>query len=182
MEHFYLNIQGYFNFQLLYSEIVSKLPSGSRFVEVGSWLGMSCCYLGVEIINSGKDIKLDCVDTWEGSVELENEPEIKNGTLYKNFLINIEPLRRIIKPIKLPSIEASKMYEDNSIDAVYIDADHTRPHIEQDLKHWYPKVKPGGILSGHDYAYPAIQESLDIFLPNKDYELRNCSSWVHYKK
>ena len=182
MEHYYLNIQGYFNFQLLYDEMVEKLPSGSHFVEVGSWLGRSAIYLGVQIVNSGKDIKLDCVDNWTGSPELAEEDAIKNGTLYKDFLKNIEPLRKIIKPIRENSFDAADFYEDESLDVVYIDANHTAEYFKKDLWAWYPKVKIGGIVSGHDYDYPGIKSELGIFFPTRDFEIRPCSSWVHYKK
>lgn len=167
----------------LYSEMVKVSPSNSHFVEVGCWLGKSAIYLGVEIANSGKNIKLDCVDTWavpDDSVLINEEP-VKDGTLYKKFLHNIEPLRHIIKPIRADSIEASKFYEDESLDFVYIDADHGYEAFKRDLHNWYPKVKYGGVFAGHDADFFPIIENLDIFFPNKDFEVRSCQSWVHYK-
>jgi hypothetical protein len=53
--------------------------------------------------------------------------------------------------IKKTSLEASKMFKDEEFDFVYIDADHSHDGISQDLRLWYPKVRKGGILSGHDY-------------------------------
>lgn len=181
MEHFYQNIHGWFNYDELYCEMVKKYPDGSRFVEVGCWLGRSACYLGVEIVNSGKNIKLDCVDTWLGAPELLEEEVIKNGTLYSYFLKNIEPLKDVVNPIRLTSTQASLLYDDNSLDFVFIDADHTPEGIRGDLRCWYPKVKSGGVIAGHDYDYPAITEALKIFLENKKYEVRLPNTWVHYK-
>lgn len=181
MEHYFENIHGYFNFNHLYDEMVAKFPLGSHFVEVGCWLGRSCCYMGVEIINSGKDIKFDCIDNWVGSEELKDETVIKNGTLYKDFLKNIEPLRKIIKPIRENSFDAASFYDDESLDFVFIDADHTDFYFKKDLESWYPKVKKGGVIAGHDYDYPSIRKNVELFFPNKDYEVRPCSSWVHYK-
>lgn len=43
-------------------------------------------------------------------------------------------------------------FSDNSVDFVYLDGNHTDPFITQDLKSWYPKVRPGGFLAGHDYT------------------------------
>lgn len=48
------------------------------------------------------------------------------------------------------SIEAVKMFKDESLDYVYIDANHSYKHALQDLRIWWPKVKRGGVLSGHD--------------------------------
>lgn len=61
------------------------------------------------------------------------------------------------------SVDAAKWVADESLDWVYIDADHKRPACMADLKAWYPKVKVGGLMAGHDYVpsrgpYPAVQE------------------------
>jgi len=66
MTHYYKNIQGWFEQTAVYKMAVDKY-NDARFVEVGCWKGRSTTYMGVEIINSGKNITLDCVDTFEGS-------------------------------------------------------------------------------------------------------------------
>jgi cephalosporin hydroxylase len=43
------------------------------------------------------------------------------------------------------------MFENNSLDFVYIDANHAYNYVVQDIELWYPKVKKGGYLCGHDY-------------------------------
>jgi len=183
MEHFYQNIHGWFNYERLYTEMVNKFGDGSHFVEVGSWVGRSACYLGVAIFNSGKNIKLDCVDTWLGDVpELQEEDVVKNGTLYTDFLRNIEPIKNIITPVRLTSIEASKLYDDESLDFVFIDANHSPEHIEADTNNWYPKVKKGGVFAGHDYDYPHIGERIRSFFDGGRYEVLTPNTWVHYKQ
>lgn len=44
------------------------------------------------------------------------------------------------------------MFEDDYFDFIYIDADHTYEAVKSDLESWYPKLKKGGIMSGHDYV------------------------------
>ena len=56
------------------------------------------------------------------------------------------------KFVKKFSLEASEDFKDNSLDFVYIDGNHSEPWVSQDIKIWANKVKPGGIVSGHDYA------------------------------
>jgi hypothetical protein len=51
------------------------------------------------------------------------------------------------------SEDAVKDFEDNSLDFVYIDADHSYDFVMQDVILWGRKVRRGGILSGHDYYY-----------------------------
>lgn len=53
--------------------------------------------------------------------------------------------------IKEFSMDALKRFADNSLDFVYIDANHTDPYVTWDLAGWSKKVKSGGIVSGHDY-------------------------------
>ena len=62
-------------------------------------------------------------------------------TPYKNYRL-----------IRSYSLDALKLFEDNSLDFVYIDANHDFPNFTNDLHQWLKKVKPGGIMSGHDYA------------------------------
>jgi len=49
------------------------------------------------------------------------------------------------------SMDAMNDFEDESLDFVYIDANHEDPYITQDINEWSKKVKKGGIVSGHDY-------------------------------
>ena len=67
MEHFYESIYGFCDYLGLYKKMVKKFSPGSHFVAIGSFLGKSSVYMAVEIINSGKDIKFDCIDHWKGS-------------------------------------------------------------------------------------------------------------------
>jgi hypothetical protein len=49
------------------------------------------------------------------------------------------------------SVEAAKQFEDGYFDFVYIDANHTYESVTADLNAWYPKVREGGMIAGHDY-------------------------------
>jgi predicted O-methyltransferase YrrM len=165
MEHFYKNINSetWFNYEEFYSLIVSKFPTNSHFVEVGVWKGMSACFMAVEIINSGKNIKFDCVDTWEYVSTSKELDEDKFENLYNIFLDNIKPVEDKINIVKGTSWEAASNYEDNSLDFVFIDAGHDYESVKKDLTAWNPKVKSSGIISGHDYhfdcgVFPAVNE------------------------
>lgn len=52
---------------------------------------------------------------------------------------------------RLTSAEAAPQFEDNSLDFVYIDAQHHYEAVIEDLTLWAPKVRPGGVIAGHDY-------------------------------
>jgi len=55
---------------------------------------------------------------------------------------------------KSESVEAARQFPDNYFDWAYIDAAHHYTAVRRDLQTYYRKVKPGGILAGHDYSRP----------------------------
>ena len=68
MKHFYGGLEGYFDYQDIYQKVVSNAKEGEHFVEIGSFLGKSGSFMAVEIINSQKDIRFDCIDHWRGLI------------------------------------------------------------------------------------------------------------------
>lgn len=182
MNHYYQNIgEDWFTYPNFYSSVVREFPSGSRFVEVGSWRGRSACFLGVEIHNSGKEIRLDCVDTWNGSEEHVGYDILENDGLYKEFISNIDPIAHIINPIRMESLKAVDLYADESLDMVFLDASHKYEDIKADIEAWFPKVKPGGIFSGHDYpTWTQVVRAVDEFFPGRNFTVsENC--WIYRK-
>ena len=159
INHIYNDIEGWFDFEDVYTDMVEKAEENSHFVEVGAWLGKSTSYMAVEIANSNKNIKFDAVDTWEGSDE-DGHKNYINGlqtTLYEKFLDNIKSISSYINPIKGFSTEISKTYEDNSLDFVFLDASHDYENVKKDIESWYPKVKSTGYIAGHDYNEEGIE-------------------------
>jgi hypothetical protein len=161
IQHYWQNDEifgeNWFSYPNLYKDIVKSAEDGDIFVEVGSWKGRSTSCLAVEIANSKKDITLYAVDTWEGSVEhMESAEKESLPTLYETFLRNMVPVEEYYLPLKLTSTEASKKFKDGTLKFVFLDASHEYEDVKRDIEDWMPKVKPGGILAGHDY-YPEDQ-------------------------
>jgi cephalosporin hydroxylase len=187
MEHFYKNIHGWFDFQGLYTKMVEEHSNDSHFVEVGAFYGKSAAYMAVEIANSGKKIQFDVVDTWRGSPEhqegaWDHRGDMVNDTAYNTFKENMKPAEGYYRPIKSPSLIAANMYSDNSLDFVFIDAAHEYESVKADIEAWYPKVKVGGFIGGHDYVpgqYGVYQAVDERFVT--DFELHGVS-WLHHKK
>lgn len=166
MEHFYKDLPGWAAFEQLYREIVKLAPQDrpSTFVEVGSWLGRSAALMGVEILNSTKPIMLHCVDPWvDGGPDLRDTKYFKDLTKgpYETFLENIDPVKLVVNPMRMPSVEAAKCFVDGSLDFVMIDGDHSYEACKADIEAWKPKVRPGGILAGDDYLWPGVTQAAD---------------------
>ena len=71
------------------------------------------------------------------------------------------------------------LFEDNFFDFVYIDANHEFPFIFEDINNWYPKVKGGGLLGGHDFYHGydvvravmefSFKRHLHLYVSHKDW-------------
>ena len=53
------------------------------------------------------------------------------------------------------TIAAAALFPDEAFDWLYLDATHTYAEAKRDLAAWYPKLKVGGLMSGHDYQFQA---------------------------
>lgn len=62
-----------------------------------------------------------------------------------------------------PSAVAQKHVPEGVLDFVFIDAEHTNSAVREDLGAWLPKIRPGGVLCGHDYAIAAVRSAVDTF-------------------
>jgi len=49
------------------------------------------------------------------------------------------------------SVEAAKQFSKESVDFVYVDANHDLANVIKDISAWLPKIRKGGIIAGHDY-------------------------------
>jgi hypothetical protein len=181
MEHFYQNIYGWFNYEGLYSDIINSLQDGAHIVEIGSYKGKSTAYLAVEKINSGKNIKIDIIDSWNGEdgtgrapwSDYIDEPDkgVKkpNGDIFEEFKTNLQSVLHTINPIQALSLDAVKNYQDKSLDFIFIDGDHNYEGIKKDLIAWRPKMKDGAIMAGDDYnpSWGVIQAVDEFFGKDK---------------
>jgi len=171
------NIFGWFAYGDLYSHVVNKATDNSHFVEIGALLGKSSFFMAASIEASKKNIKFDVIDTWKGSIEHQKGSdfeiaEVVNGTLYETFLNNMKDVEDYYTPIRIPSVEASKLYDDQSLDFVLIDGAHDYDSVLEDISVWLPKVKPGGILAGDDYSldHPEVVKAVNDYFNIKTHE------------
>lgn len=160
MEHYHWGLEGWFDIPQMhiYEEMVKNAKDGSHFVEIGAWKGKSTSCMAVEIINSGKKIKFDVVDTFKGSTEHQNLPCIVNGTLYQEYLANIDTVKNYVNTIVGNSTHIAGMYTDNSLDFVFVDGDHTYEGVYNDIMAWLPKVKQGGYICGNDIFQKGFEQ------------------------
>ena len=123
------------------------------FLEIGSFEGRSATWL-LENILTHKTSKIVCVDTFDGSVEHIDDPELNKllPTLYDTFCHNISSFsdQVIIKRGKSQDI---LKHIDQLFDFIYIDGDHTAVAVLEDAVLSFALLKPGGILIFDDYMW-----------------------------
>lgn len=101
--------------------------------------GIVLCKAGLKVYGVDSYLRYDAYKA-EGAYKSHLEEATANLKGYDYTIIN-----------KF-STDALNDFEDNSLDFVYIDGNHTLPYIAQDIFGWEKKVRKGGIISGHDYA------------------------------
>ena len=89
----------------------------------------------------------------------------------RNAHIKLDKYEHKIKWIKERSTDAVKLIADSSLDFVYIDANHTYESVAEDIRLYYPKVKKGGLFSGHDYDYESVKKAVDEFINKQKLKL-----------
>ena len=78
-------------------------------------------------------------------------------------IASMYPGRAVV--IKEDSAKSASMFADGSIDLVFIDADHTEASVLRDIDAWWPKIKLGGTLCGHDVAWKSVRNAVESRFP-----------------
>jgi hypothetical protein len=160
-------IGGWFDYPQVFDFLLQEMPENGVFVEGGAWLGKSSSYLCDKAAEIRPNAQIFIVDTWKGSVnELETFHKLAvTNDVYAMFLENMG--ERKFTPIRKTSLEAAPDFADNSIDVMFIDMEHTLNAVRADIRAWFPKVKPGGWMAGHDYGtgWPDVVKAVDGSFP-----------------
>jgi len=113
-----------------------------RILDVGSGAGQATTWLGSIATMTGGTV--DCVDVWD-------DPEA-----WRLFQTNI--LRTIgdsvVRPHRGRSESVIPALPPVLYDLIFIDADHRYAAVRRDIQNTWPRVRPGGVLCGHDYEAP----------------------------
>ena len=145
----------------------------SRYLEVGSFVGTTA-----RLAADAGFKQITCIDTWEGGTDpndwINGLYQDKGDEVYETFKVNTVGLPTTA--IRTTSYNAASTFGDESQDIIFLDADHSYEAVKQDIELWWPKVRPGGVLCGHDHSreYPgvvrAVEESfegvIDFFIYN----------------
>ena len=127
-----------------------------KAVEVGCWKGRATHAFKSFIPKD--QFELFCVDPFLGSSE--HKDLLDGASTRKDFEDNLREAGMLssICIIEKYSADAARDFEDGSLDLVFIDAEHDYDNVKLDILSWYPKLKSGGIILGHDYPNPNTED------------------------
>jgi len=159
---------------LKYLSLIHEIEM-QTIVEIGVYRGKNAEVLRKEF----PDANLFLIDPWipdtsyqaSGSAVSEDQKVYDKARNRTYGLFENDPHVTIIER---NSLEAAPLVPDN-IDLVFIDANHAYLSVCQDITTWKPKIRPGGILSGHNFGRPrlpgvekAVRELLPTFHLGQD--------------
>lgn len=131
--------------------------------EIGVFRGQFAAVLCREI----PGLKYYGVDTWEPSRNHRSARWLKH--YFREARAALKQYDATL--MKMTSMEASKLLQDGSLDFVYIDALHDKAHVLEDIIAWEPKVRKGGMVSGHDWTHPGVTAAVTEYIETHPVEL-----------
>ena len=129
----------------------TRVRLAELFAELGFTKGaeVGVCYgvYSAQMCTANPNLELMCVDPWHAF--LRHSQDHMDG-VYNQAKTRLAPHKATL--IRKTSMEAVKDVPDGSLDFVYIDGLHDFDAVMLDIIHWTPKVRIGGIVSGHDFC------------------------------
>lgn len=131
---------------------------GMQVVELGTFTGRSSLAMLPYIKQHGG--RMTCVDWFKGNEGLGDEVGLTVGYAQSNVL---EVFRKNLKEggfedcvnvIVGKTEDVAPTIAEGFADLVFVDADHRYTGVRRDILEWYPKVREGGIICGHDFERP----------------------------
>jgi len=151
-----------------------KKKKGMVAYEIGAWTGMSTCCIG-RIVKECEGT-LTTIDNFRGS----NEKQEQVLSSVDVRMILEKNLKRFgvddVVTILNRSSEKCDDIPDESVDFLFIDGDHRYTQFKKDVQNWYPKIKKGGTISGHDCTGPSWKEEY----VEKDAEIFKDKTAIHH--
>ena len=176
------DIEGFFDYQYLYAPVADGVPEGATVVEIGSWFGQSMAFLAQRLKARGWEGRLFAVDSFAGEINQPAHEAIvaaHGGSIRAKFDENMREcgVDDMVRVIQGDSAASALMFEDGSCDFVFLDAAHEYDAVLRDLLAWIPKIKPGGIMAGHDYPHGGVHQAVLECFGSSGYEVFN-ACWI----
>jgi len=188
IEHNYKQLEGWFNMEDQYLELLENTPENGIFVELGAYKGKSTSFIMTEMVNRGRNIQFYTVDTFEGDSgstdkkEVEAYKQVNVSKMYEEYHKNTNHLQKHYETLVGYSNSTAEVFSNNSVDTIFIDAGHSYEAVLADIKAWLPKMKNGATMAGHDYnSWEGVKKAVNELLGTPD-KVENDCWFVKIKK
>lgn len=143
--------------------LVATHPGTRRYVEIGGYEGGSVLTLGLRFLN--RDIDFYSVESFMGNLSgtVDGQP-LPSRRKFSEHLARFPGLR--VNLVPGDSQLAAALFEDASVDCVFIDACHDTLAVLRDIDVWLPKIRPGGIIAGDDYGWDSVRTAVNQRFPS----------------
>jgi hypothetical protein len=120
----------------------------------GVEVGVACGRFSRTILDCWEGRRLHLVDAWRqlrDYRDISNVDDVQQEHYLATALTSLKPHVGRFEVHRELSLVAAQRFRDESLDFVYLDANHAESAVTADLIAWYPKVRAGGLIAGHDY-------------------------------
>jgi FkbM family methyltransferase len=122
----------------------------------GVEIGVQRAFFSAQLLEWWHGAHLISIDPWleddtEQYVDIANVAQERQDDIYLQATKRLAPFGQRSTVWRLTSADASARIPRHTLDFAYIDARHDRESVLEDLDAWYDKIRPGGIIAGHDY-------------------------------
>lgn len=148
----------------------------SHNLKIGCEVGVAFGTHSQAILENTKLIKLYSIDPFQQFPAdiykdgMNLDQDYFNVLFYHNK-VRLAPFGQRSEIMRKTSLEAVKLFDDNSLDFIYLDANHAYRAVKDDLHAWFKTIRRGGIISGDDYGHawhPGVQKAVDEFFSQKN--------------
>jgi len=159
------NIEGWFSdSDAAFVQNICKDIHDGVAVELGFYAGQSTAVMAP--ICKKNNTVFHTVDNCIGADP--RDPATKNQRsrdmkrVFENNMAKLQ-LLDCIKVHIMDSAASAELFDDESVDFCFIDASHVAEDVKRDIGAWWPKIKSGGVLGGHDWSWGSVRGVVEEF-------------------
>lgn len=153
-------IEGWFS--IIDAQFVRKICTDIHdgiVVELGFYAGR-CTAAMAPICQTNNNVYYAIDNCKGGDIRDPATKAQRSRDMRKIFEVNMEKMKLLdyLNIHIVDSATAAQMFDDESISFCFVDASHVAEDVQRDIEAWWPKIRVGGTLGGHDYLWGSVRD------------------------
>lgn len=168
-------------------KMMEYIPENGVAVELGVWGGRSLLPIAMKCSGTVYGI-----DAWDVDASLEGKNDIANDEWWSklnyngmyNYAQNLMKTNGCtnVKLIRMKSCDSIILFEDNSIDFLHQDSNHSEEVSCIEVELYHTKLKSGCYWCFDDTNWPTTKKAQDLLVSKGFTEIFDSGSWKIYRK